>query len=107
MKGRGKRQNYVTHHEDWPLRRFVLRGSCGKPLTFGWSTKSRGKPNGFYFCAQKGCRAVNARNESIERDWVNLLAMKQPTVEGVNQVAETAATGWSTARSGPKKKDAN
>jgi hypothetical protein len=55
------------------------------------SLQRQAGPYGFYFCVQKACRAVSARKENIERDWVNLLAMMQPTVEGVNQVAEMAA----------------
>jgi site-specific DNA recombinase len=83
----------VKHHEDWPLRRFVLCGSCGKPLTPGWVKNSKRQPYRFYFCAQKRCRAVRARKENIVRDWVNLLAMMQPTVEGVKQGAKMAAAG--------------
>ncbi len=94
LNGRSKRQRHVKHHEDWPLRRFVLCGSCGKPLTSGWVKNSKGQPYGFYFCAQKGCRAISARKEDIESDWLNLLGMMQPTMEGVNQVAEAAAAGW-------------
>jgi site-specific DNA recombinase len=98
MNGRSKRQKHVKHHEDWPLRRFVLCGSCGKPLTSGWVKNSKAQPYGFYFCAQKGCRAVSARKEDIEQDWLNLLAMMQPTMEGVNQVAEAAAASWQHRR---------
>jgi site-specific DNA recombinase len=98
LNGRSRRQKGVKHHEDWPLRRFVLCGSCGKALTSGWVKNSKGKPYGFYFCVQKGCRAVSARKEAIERDWVNLLGMMQPTIEGVNQVAEMAAAGWQHRR---------
>jgi site-specific DNA recombinase len=60
LNGRSRRQKSVKHHEDWPLRRFVLCGSCGKALTSGWVKNSKGKPYGFYFCVQKGCRAVSA-----------------------------------------------
>ena len=98
MNGRSKRQKHVKHHEDWPLRRFVLCGSCGRPLTSGWVKNSKGQPYGFYFCAQKGCRAVSARKEDIESDWLNLLGMMQPTMEGVNQVAEAAAAAWQHRR---------
>jgi site-specific DNA recombinase len=98
LNGRSKRQKHFKHHEDWPLRRFVLCGSCGKPLTSGWVKNSKGQPYGFYFCAQKGCRAVSARKEDIEQDWLNLLAMMQPTMEGVNQVAEAAAASWQHRR---------
>jgi len=98
LNGRSRKQKHAKKHEDWPLRRFVLCGSCGKPLTSGWVKNSKGKPYGFYFCAQKGCRAVSARKEDIEAHWVNLLGMMQPTADGVIQVAEMAAAGWQHRR---------
>ncbi len=65
LNGRNKKHMNVKRHEDWPLRRFVLCGSCGKPLTSGWVKNSKGQPYGFYFCVTKGCRAVSVRKE----DW--------------------------------------
>src|SRR5271163_1946499 len=94
LNGRNKKRLNVKRHEDWPLRRFVLCGACGKPLTSGWVKNSKGQSYGFYFCFGKGCRAVSVRKEDIEQHWVALLGMMQPTVDGINQVAEMAAAGW-------------
>src|SRR5258708_14195738 len=50
MKGRSKRQKHVTHHEDWPLRRFVLCVECGKPLTAAWVKNGAAKTYAVYSC---------------------------------------------------------
>ena len=64
LNGRSNLQKHVKHHEDWPLRRFVLCAACGKPLAAGWVKNAHGKPYGFYFCAQKGCRAVSSEKNT-------------------------------------------
>ena len=84
----------MKHHEDWPLRRFVLCGSCGKPLTAGWVKNAAGKPYGFYFRAQKGCRAVSVRKEFLEHGWLTLLQMTQPKEEYLRRLPELVATSW-------------
>lgn len=99
LNGRSKRQKHVKHHEDWPLRRFVLCGECGKPLTSGWVKNRKGKPYGFYFCAQKGCRAVSLRKEYLEYAWHTLLQMTQPKEEYLRRLPELIDAAW-TQRKG-------
>lgn len=94
LKGRSKRQKHVKHHEDWPLRRFVLCGPCGRPLTAGWVKNSKGKPYGYYFCAQKGCGATTLKKDYLEYAWTTLLRMTQPTEEYLRRLPELAATAW-------------
>ena len=94
MKGRSKRQKDVKHHDDWPLRRFVLCGSCGKPLTSGWVKNSKGNPYGYYFCVQKGCGASNVRKELLEAQWIGLLGMLEPKEELLNRLPEMVAAAW-------------
>jgi site-specific DNA recombinase len=94
LNGRSKRQKHVKHHEDWPLRRFVLCGSCRKPLTAGWVKNAAGKPYGFYFCAQKGCRAVSLRKEYLEYAWLTLLQMTQPREEYLRRLPELVEAAW-------------
>src|SRR5262249_20287223 len=89
-----KRQKHVKHHEDWPLRRFVLCAHCGKPLTAGWVKNGKGQPYGFYFCAQKGCRAISLRKEYLEVAWTTLLRMTQPTEEYLRRLPELVETAW-------------
>jgi site-specific DNA recombinase len=98
MKGRSKRQKQVKHHEDWPLRRWVLCGSCGKPLTSGWVKNGKGKPYGFYFCVQKGCRAVSVRKDFIEYAWHTLLSRTQPKEETLARLPEMVAKFWEHRR---------
>jgi site-specific DNA recombinase len=94
LKKRSKRQKDVTHHEDWPLRRFVLCEGCGKPLTAGWVKNGAGKPYGFYFCVQKGCRATSVRKDFLEHAWRTLLRMTQPRDEYIRRLPELAAKVW-------------
>jgi site-specific DNA recombinase len=94
LKGRSKRQKHVKHHEDWPLRRFVLCAACGKPLTAGWVKNASGKPYGFYFCAQKGCRSVSVRKEFLEHGWLTLLQMVQPKEEYLRRLPELVEAAW-------------
>src|SRR5882724_9537747 len=94
LNGRSKRQKHVKHHEDWPLRRFVLCASCGKPLTAGWVKNAAGKPYGFYFCAQKGCRSVSVRKEYLEHAWLTLLLMTQPREEYLRRLPELVEAAW-------------
>jgi site-specific DNA recombinase len=54
LDGRARSKTHRQQHEDWPLRRFVLCGECGKPLTSGWFKNSKGKRYGYYFCEEKG-----------------------------------------------------
>ncbi|MBV9885364.1 MAG: recombinase family protein [Acidobacteria bacterium] len=94
LKSRGKRQKHVKHHEDWPLRRFVLCAHCGKPLTAGWVKNGAGKPYGFYFCGQKGCRAVSVRKEYLEHGWLTLLLMTQPREDYLQRLPELVEAAW-------------
>lgn len=94
LAGKSKRRKHYRQHEDWPLRRFVLCGACGKPLTSGWVKNCIGKPYGFYFCEQKGCRVAKARKETIERDWISLLGMMEPQQKLLERLPEIAAATW-------------
>jgi hypothetical protein len=70
-----------------------------QPVTRTESLALRPCPSSLHF--DRTCRhnrdrwSVRFRSKlSHEQDGVNLLAMMQPTVEGVNQVEETAAARW-------------
>ena len=98
LNGRVRAKTHRQQHEDWPLRRFVLCGACGKPLTSGWSKNSKGKRYGYYFCEEKGCRAVKGRKEVIESSWIGLLGMMEPTEDLLRRAPELAAKGWELRR---------
>ncbi len=42
-------------------------------MTASFATGGRGKRYGQYRCAQKNCRAVNVRKETVEADFLRLL----------------------------------
>ena len=69
-------------NEDFPLRGFVLCGSCGNPLTACWS-KGKAKHYPYYLCHQKGCEAKgkSIRRELVEGDFEALLKALRPTEE--------------------------
>ena len=50
--------------QDFPLRGFVLCGSCNKPMTAGWS-KGRSRHYGYYICQHRGCPS---RNKSVRKE---------------------------------------
>jgi site-specific DNA recombinase len=93
MKGRSKRQKDVKHHDDWPLRRFVLCGSCDKPLTAGWVKNKQGKPYGYYFCV-RGCKGYTIKKSLLEAQWIALLGTLQPKEELLNAVPKMVAAAW-------------
>lgn len=94
LAGRVRNKAKKRQHEDWPLRRFVLCGSCSKPMTSGWVKNRAGKPYGYFFCEQKGCRSVSVRKEVIERDWLLLLGMMEPSAELLARCPEIAKATW-------------
>lgn len=71
---RGKRLD----HPDFPLRRFVLCGACGTPLTAEWA-RGRSARYPYYRCRRSDCRAVRARKDDFEEEFVAFLRRLQPT----------------------------
>jgi hypothetical protein len=99
LRGRVRAKTHRQQHQDWPLRRFVLCGMYGKPLTSGWSKNSKGKRYDYYFCEEKGCRAVKGRKELIESSWIGLLGMMEPTEDLLRRAPEIAARAGNSAES--------
>ena len=64
---------------DFPLRRFVRCGRCGKPLTGSWS-KGRSKRYPNYHC-KGSCKGAHIRKEVLERLFVDYLQRFQPKPE--------------------------
>ena len=98
LRGRVRAKTHRQPHEHWPLRRFVLCGMYGKPLTSGWSKNSKGKRYGYYFCEEKVCRAVKGRKEFIESSRIGLLGMLEPIEDLLRPAPEIAAKGWELRR---------
>ena len=66
-------QRKRADNPDFPLRRYVQCGVCGKFMTASWSTGRNGK-FGYYTCYKKDCRKVRARKEVVETLFVEFLA---------------------------------
>ncbi len=52
---------HVRNHPDFPLRVFVVCGSCNRPLTGSWA-KGRNQKYPYYRCPNTTCKAINIRN---------------------------------------------
>jgi site-specific DNA recombinase len=77
-------------HPDFPLKQFVRCAACGRGLTAGIVKKKFP----YLWCYTKGCRAVLARKDELDRHFVRLLAMCQPTIEYLNRLPEIASRQW-------------
>ncbi len=92
----GKRISLTPHvcdHPDFPLRRFVRCGKCGKPLTASWS-KGRAKAYPYYRCPNSQCKGVNARKEIVEKEFMLLLERLQPKPEYLRLFTEIVLDVW-------------
>jgi site-specific DNA recombinase len=94
LKGRVRKREHKHKTELFPLRGFVVCPKCKSKLTAGNVRGRNGKKVGYYFCWQKGCRAVSVRKEILERDWVILLNMMQPNNQYWKRLADSAASSW-------------
>jgi DNA invertase Pin-like site-specific DNA recombinase len=77
-------------HPDFSLRQFVRCASCNKGLTSGLIKKKFS----YYWCYQKGCRAVLVSKEELEQRFVDLLAIHQPTIQLLERLPEIARKLW-------------
>ena len=66
------KQSRHLDHPDFPLRRVVLCGRCGSPLTASWSRGRSGRYP-YYRCYRKGCRGTSIRKERLEGLFVSHL----------------------------------
>jgi site-specific DNA recombinase len=93
----GKNGRAVIHkktNEDFPLRGFVLCTGCSAKLTAGW-VKGRKEKYARYWCANKSCVAkVSTGRDEIEKAFVRILGMLEPTQEYLNRLPEIAKNIW-------------
>jgi hypothetical protein len=66
------KQSRHLDHPDFPLRRVVLCGRCGSPLTASWSRGRSGR-YAYYRCYRKGCRGTSVGKERLEGLFVSHL----------------------------------
>jgi hypothetical protein len=70
----------LRDHPDFPLRRVVRCGRCGKPLTASWST-GRSNRYGYYRCPARGCGGSNVKKERLEEQFELELALSSVRAE--------------------------
>jgi len=93
IDGRANHKPHERERPDFILRGFVKCGSCSTPLTAGWA-KGRSKLYGYYWCWNKGCKAVKIKKEVLESLFLGLLGMMQPTAELLARLPEIAGSQW-------------
>lgn len=86
----GKSRPHKQLSEDFPLRGFVKCIQCGKNVTAGWA-KGQKERYPHYWCWTKGCGAVKAGRDDMERHWLTLLSKMLPTEELLEQLPTIAA----------------
>jgi len=79
-----------TIHPEFSLRQFVRCAECNKGLTAGIIKKKFF----YYWCYTKGCRDVLVSKEELEKHFVRLLGMHQPTIELLEHLPEIAKRQW-------------
>jgi site-specific DNA recombinase len=81
---------------DFPLRRFVLCGRCGRPLTGSWST-GRSKRYANYHCKQN-CKGSSVGRDALESLFVEYLRRAQPSTEFLQAFRLVVRDVWNQKR---------
>jgi site-specific DNA recombinase len=88
---------HTRNHPDFPLRHFTRCGACGRPVTGSWST-GRAKRYAYYCCPAKGCRAVKARKDTFEGEFLDFLTGLRPRPEYLALFREIVLDVWNRKR---------
>ena len=96
LQGRIKARLRSDYNLDFPLRRYVLCGGCGKPYTASWN-KGRNKRYANYVCNQPSCRFryKTISKEKIESEFGNLLEASQLDCGVTSLVKDVFMNVWS------------
>ncbi len=84
---------YQRNNPEFPLRRFVLCGGCGTPMT-GSSSKGRGGTYRYYKCRLAGCTGTNVRKEALETGFLSLLKDLTPNPKLIEAFRAVATDAW-------------
>jgi site-specific DNA recombinase len=85
---------YKKLNDDFPLKGFVRCTGCDKKLTAGW-VKGRKEKYPRYWCWNPKCSVrVSESRDMIERCFVDILSMMEPTQELLDQLPEIAKRHW-------------
>jgi site-specific DNA recombinase len=83
-------------NDDFPLKGFVRCTGCDKKLTAGWA-KGRKEKYARYWCWNPKCPArVSASRDEIEKAFLGILGMMEPTQEFLNELPRIAKTYWAS-----------
>jgi site-specific DNA recombinase len=82
-------------NEDFPLRGFVICGTCRQPLTASWSKGRNGKFP-YYRCKTKSCSEKNKsiRRDVIESEFSNILGKIKPSSQVLDLTKAIVADLW-------------
>ncbi len=92
----GRRVIVTAHqrnHPDFPLRVFVRCATCGTGITGAWA-KGKGGRYPYYWCRKSSCRAVRAKRDELERQFVSLLERLAPENRYVRLFQEVVRQTW-------------
>ncbi len=84
------------YHLDFPLRGFVLCGSCNKPMTASWHRGRRGKRYAHYFCKQSECTVYGKtiRKVILEGNFEHFITNLSPNQDVLNLVKSILLDIW-------------
>lgn len=91
---------HTKQNPDFSLRGFVLCATCHKPLTGGHAVGRNKVKHARYWCWNRECPdKVGVAAEKLEGDFLNLLALMQPTDEFLSQQHDVAVRAWEQRQS--------
>jgi site-specific DNA recombinase len=85
---------YQKNHPEFPLRRFVQCGCCGKPLTGAFVLGRAKRRYGYYHCHNKTCRRLSVRKEQLEGAFLTYLERLQPNAAYMRLFNEVVLEVW-------------
>ena len=101
LRGQAKAPARKDIREDFPLRGFVLCGTCHTPMTACWSA-GRASKYPYYLCRNKECPDCkkSIRKEKLEDEFEGILHELQPTPDLVYITREAVKKVWKKHKNG-------
>jgi site-specific DNA recombinase len=96
----GKKPSVTPHHRnnpDYPLRRLVTCGQCGRPLT-GSPSKGRSRTYPYYHCYNRKCYGVRVPKPVLEDAFLQLLGRISPNAEYLEMLKGIVLDVWRSTR---------
>ena len=82
--------------KDFPLRGFMVCGSCGYRLTACWSKSGTGTLYPYYLCHHKGCteRGKSTNRDKVEEQFEHLLSTLRPSAQTMDCASQMFERAW-------------